>query len=333
MLATFILAVVISGLIAKAGSFNFDSELTASESASEDLITVGFSQIGSESVWRSANTSSIQNALTRENGFFLKFQNARQKQDNQMKAIRSYISQRVDFLVFAPVTEYGYETVLLEAKEAGIPVILVDRMVNVNDDSLYTAFLGTDKHEEGKKAGLWLAEYYKQEKQTEEPINIVILRGTTGSSAEIGRTEGFMEIASAHKNWIVLDSVDADFTTAKGKEIMENFLKRFPDIDVVVSQNDDMTFGAIEAINEAGLTTGVDGDIVIISYDATKQALSMVQQGIINVDIECNPLQGDDLADILLRLKAGETVDKMNYIDEEVFTIDNVTDALDTRTY
>ena len=299
-----------------------------------DLVVVGFSQLGSESLWRTANTASIQRALTKENGFFLVFNNARQKQENQIKDIRSFISQRVDYIVFSPVTEDGWETVLLEAKEAGIPVILADRMVNIEDESLYTTWVGTDMQEEGEKAGRWLEEYMQAHQRTdEEEVNIVVLQGTPGATSQIGRTIGFNTIADRHENWNILEQVNGDFTTAKGKEVMQQLLKKYDNIDVVVSQNDDMTFGAIEAIQEAGRTVGVNGEITMISFDAAHEALEMVDQGLINVDIECNPEQGDKIAEVILKIKQGEEIEKAYVIEENVFTQKNVKEYLDTRTY
>ncbi len=298
----------------------------------ENLIVVGFSQVGSESVWRTANTASIQGALTNDNGYFLLFNNARQKQENQIKAIRGFISQRVDYIVFSPVLEDGWETVLTEAKDAGIPVILVDRQIAGMED-LYTTWVGTDKEEEGRNAGLWLEEELKQQGRTEEEINIVVLQGTPGSTAEIGRTNGFDAVAARHANWNILEQANAEFTTAKGEEVMEQLLAAYPDIDVVVSQNDDMTFGAIEALREAGYQPGADGDVIMISFDAVYDALKLVEQGVINVDIECNPLQGEAVAEVIQKLEQGEAVEKAYMVEEKVFTRENVSQYIEERTY
>lgn len=318
----------------------FFQNVTPKESAEEgtvdeeeDLIVVGFSQIGSESLWRTAHSMSVQRALTRENGFFLEFNNARQKQENQFKAIRGFISQRVDYIVFSPVTEEGWDTVLQEAKDAGIPVILMDRMVANIDESLYTTWIGSDMNMEGELAGSWLEEHLEETKRTEEEINILVFLGTIGSSAQLGRSEGFESIAQKHPNWNILEQESADFTTAKGKEVMKKFLGRYPQIDVVVSQNDDMTFGILQALDEVGVTTGVDGDVILISFDAVHEALELVSQGIINVDIECNPEQGKYLADIIKQLEDGGTVEKKHFVEEKVFTQENVGEYLDTRTY
>lgn len=299
---------------------------------SEELIIVGFSQIGSESIWRTANTNSMHRALSEEKGYFLISDNARQKQENQIKAIRSYISQRVDYIVFAPVTESGWDTVLREAQDAGIPVILMDRKADV-DESLYTTRIGADLTREGEKAAQWLEGDLKEKNRLYDDINIVILQGTLGSSPELERTAGFESIASRYGNWHILDRQTGEFTTAKGKEVMAQFLQMYPDIDVVVSQNDDMTFGAIEAIEEAGMTTGIGGDIIIISFDAVREALELVQAGKINVDIECNPEQGEYVDMVIQMLEKGEPVEKLYIVEERVFTHRNVGKYLESRTY
>ena len=313
--------------------FEIKVEQISDPSDEEDLIVVGFSQLGSESGWRSAHTASIQQALTKDAGYFLIFNNARQMQDNQIKAIRSFISQRVDYIVFAPVIEDGWDTVLLEAKNAKIPVIVTDRKVNVQDDSLYTAWIGMDAKEEGKKAGKWLESYLEQEQRQTEEINIVVLKGTVGSTAEIGRAKGFAEIAARHRNWNILESVTAEFTANKAKEVMRDMLRRYPEMDVLISQNDDMTIGAIDAMQEAGISFGEEGDITIISFDATRDALELVKEGRINVDVECNPVQGTYVNEIIQKLENGESVQKYYVVEEKVFTKENVAEFLKDRKY
>ena len=317
----------------RSGFFLNPAKDKETEPSDDKLIVVGISQLGSESVWRTANTESIQNALSRENGYFAIFSNARQKQDNQIKAIRSFISQRVDYIVFSPCTEDGFENVLAEAKDAGIPVILMDRTVNVEDDSLYVAHVGSDMKQEGIKAGIWLEQELWKRDRNEEDINIVILKGTEGSSAEIGRSEGFHEISKKHPNWKILAEVDADFTNTKAKEEMGKLLREFSDIDVVISQNDDMTFGAVAAMRSRGITTGIDGQVIVVSFDACHEALTMVYNGTINVDIECNPMQGEYVSQIIKKLENGESVEKENSVDEVVFTKENVLESLDSRAY
>lgn len=333
MIINFMFLGVLSGCGFFQDVMSEETDTQAVSDAEEDLIVVGFSQLGSESLWRTANSESIQRTLTKENGFFLEFNNARQKQENQIKAIRGFISQRVDYIMFSPVTEDGWETVLQEAKDAGIPVILVDRKTSVEDESLYTAWVGSDMAREGERAGLWLENYLQSSGREEEEINIVVLQGTSGSSAQLGRTAGFDAIAQKHSNWHILKQESADFTTAKGREVMEQFLNKFPEIDVVVSQNDDMTFGVLQAMEEKGITTGVNGDVILISFDAVHEALELVAQGVINVDVECNPEQGEYIMDIIRKLENGEPVEKVNIVEEKVFTPENAEEYLDTRTY
>ena len=311
--------------------FNIKIEQMPAET--EDLIVVGFSQLGSESGWRTAHTASIQQALTKDAGYFLIFNNARQMQDNQIKAIRSFISQRVDYIVFAPVIEDGWDTVLQEAKSAGIPVIVTDRRVSVQDDSLYTAWIGTDAEEEGKRAGRWLESYLAQKQRLSEDINIVVLEGTVGSTAEIGRSKGFDEIAAGHDNWQILESVAAEFTANKAKEVMRSVLRRYPEMDVLISQNDDMTMGAIEAMQEAGIRFGEGGDVTVISFDATRDALELVKEGRINVDVECNPVQGAYVEEVIQKLEKGEPVEKHYVVEEKVFTRENAAEFLENRKY
>lgn len=312
----------------------FDSELEQDVEAEDDnLIVVGYSQLGSESVWRTANTASIEKALSEENGFFLQLKNARQKQENQIKAIRSFISQRVDYIVFSPIEEEGWRTVLTEAREAGIPVILVDRTISKKDESLYTTRVGTDTYWEGEQAGIWLENDLMKAGEQDDIINIVVLEGTIGATSQIGRSVGFENISAQHDNWNILASESGDFTTAKGKEVMQKYLWLYDDIDVLVSQNDDMTFGAIEALKESGRYIGPDDDIRIISFDAGKAALERVKSGEIDVDIECNPEQGELLAEVIHKLQNGERVEKEYMVEDKVFTIDNVDEYLVNRTY
>lgn len=299
------------------------------EERDDNLLMIGVSQVGSESVWRTANTASIQNTFTKDKGYFLIFKNARQKQENQIKALRSFISQRVDYIVFSPLTEDGWDTVLQEAKEAGIPVIIIDRQVKVEDSSLYATWIGSDFRKEGRMAAEALEKILKQQGREDETVRIVVLQGTEGSTAAIGRTNGFDDVAQTHGNWLVMERACGEFTTAKGQEEMAKLLEKYSDIDVVVSQNDDMTFGALEAIHGAGLTAGTRGDIMVISFDGVKNALKLVKDDVISVDVECNPNHGEQVRDVIGKLEKGESVAKLNFMPEKVYTRDNVDDVLD----
>ncbi|MFE3113712.1 ABC transporter substrate-binding protein [Kitasatospora indigofera] len=292
-----------------------------------DKITIGFSQVGAESGWRTANTKSVQDAAKKA-GVTLKFSDAQQKQENQIKAIRSFIQQKVDIIAFSPVVESGWDTVLKEAKAAKIPVILTDRAVDSQDESLYVSFLGSDFVEEGKRAADWLVKEYKGKS---DPVNIVQLEGTTGSAPANDRKSGFADVIKGDPKFKVLASQTGDFTRAKGKEVMQAFLKSQPKIDVLYAHNDDMALGAIQAIEEAGKQPGKD--IKIISIDGVKDAFTAMSQGKINVVVECNPLLGDQLMELAKKVKKGESVERRIKTEEGVFTQDQAAAALPSRQY
>jgi ABC-type sugar transport system substrate-binding protein len=291
-------------------------------------IVLGFSQIGAESEWRTANTTSIQTAA-KEAGITLRFSDAQQKQENQIKALRSFIAQRVDVIAFSPVVETGWETVLREAKAAKIPVILTDRAVEVSDDSLYLSLMGSDFVEEGRKAGRWLLD---NKKDATGDINIVELQGTVGSAPANDRKKGFAEIIAADPRFKIIRSQTGDFTRAKGKEVMEAFLKADgKKINVLFAHNDDMAIGAIQAIEEAGLAPGKD--ITIISIDGVKGAFEAMIAGKLNVTVECSPLLGPQLMAAVKDVVAGKPIPKRIITEESVFPMEVAARELPQRKY
>jgi galactofuranose transport system substrate-binding protein len=303
----------------------------AAAGAEDDLIVVGYAQVGAESDWRTANTESFKSTFVEENGYRLIFDDAQQKQQNQIKAIRNFIQQDVDYIVVAPVVETGWETVLSEAKAAGIPVILSDRMMDLSDDSLYTAWVGGNFLKEGQDGVKWLNDYVKKNGMANEELNIVLLQGTIGSSAQVGRTQGILEGIDADPDFKLLAKQTGEFTQAKGQEVMESFLKAYPGIDVVFAENDNMAFGAIDAIKAVGKQPGKD--IIIISFDAVHEAFNRMIAGEINCSVECNPLHGPRVAEIIQKLERGEKVEKIQYVVEEVFDTSNAKRLLSTRKY
>ena len=290
--------------------------------AADDTITVGFSQVGAESDWRTANTESMKSTFSEENGYELIFDDAQQKQENQLTAIRNFIQQEVDYILLAPVTETGWDTVLQEAKDADIPVIIVDRMVDVSDDSLYTTWIGTDSLLEGRKAAEWLNAYTTAKGIDAKDVNIVDIQGTIGSTAQIGRSKGLEEGVDNY-GWNLLAQQSGEFTQAKGQEVMESMLKQYDNINVVYCENDNEAFGAIDAIENAGYKVGADGDMLVFSFDSTKAGLQDVKEGKITLDTECNPLHGPRVEKIIEQLEKGETPDKQAYVDEEMFAHDD----------
>jgi ABC-type sugar transport system substrate-binding protein len=315
------------GLTACGGDDGSDEPAAAaSDTGSGELITVGFAQVGAESGWRAANTKSIQEALTEANGFDLKFSDAQQKQENQIQAIRSYIAQGVDYIAYSPVVESGWDAVLEEAKQAGIPVILTDRAVDTQDTSLYVTFIGSDFVEEGRRIGQWVSENVGT-----EPINVVELQGTTGSAPAIDRKTGFEDAIKDNPNVKIIASQTGDFTRDGGKKVMEGFLQANPDIDVVYAHNDDMGLGAIEAIEAAGKVPGQD--IKIVTIDGVKDGMTALAEGKINYIVECNPLLGPDLAEIITTLDSGGTVEPRIVTHDDAFTTEQAKEVLDERQY
>ena len=291
-------------------------------------IVLGFSQIGAESEWRTANSESIK-AAAKEAGIELKFSDAQQKQENQIKAIRSFIAQKVDVIAFSPVVESGWDTVLREAKAAKIPVVLTDRAVDSKDASLYVTFMGSDFTEEGRKAGRWLL---AKVKGTQGDVNVVELQGTVGSAPAIDRKKGFEEIIKAEPRIKIIRSQTGDFTRAKGKEVMEAFLKaEGRKINVLYAHNDDMAIGAIQAIEEAGLKPSKD--ITIISVDAVKGAFEAMIAGKLDVTVECSPLLGPQLMSAVKDLVAGKTVPKRIVTQESIFPMEVAAKEFPKRKY
>jgi galactofuranose transport system substrate-binding protein len=295
--------------------------------ADDGKITLGFAQVGAESAWRTANTKDIQQSAAAA-GIDLKFSDGQQKQENQIKAIRSYIAQKVDVIAFSPVVESGWDTVLKEAKDANIPVILTDRAVDSKDTSLYRTFIGSDFVAEGKKAGDWLVQAYQGKS---DPVNIVELQGTTGSAPANDRKRGFGEVIAADPKFKIIASQTGEFNRNGGKQVMEAFLKAHKDIDVLYAHNDDMGLGAIEAIEAAGLKPGVD--IKIITVDAVHDGMQALADGKISFIVECSPLLGPQLMELVKKVVTGEQVPPRVLTKETTFTQDQAKLALPDRKY
>lgn len=301
-------------------------------------ITIGFSQIGAESEWRTANTNDVK-AAAKAHNINLKFSDAQQKQENQIKAIRTFIAQKVDLIGFVPIVATGWDNVLREAKRAKIPVVIMDRDLTVSDPSLYVAKIGTDSVTEGKKAFNWIDEYVTKNnikpRNGGDKINIVVLEGTVGASAATGRSKGFNDAltASANKDkYKILASQTGDFTRQKGQEVMESFLKSYRnDIDVLFAQNDDMALGAIQSIEAAGLKPAKD--IVIVSCDAVKGIFQAMIDGKANATVECNPLQGDIFFTTAEKILKGESVPKSVFVEEGVYPAETAAEVFPTRKY
>lgn len=290
-------------------------------------IVIGFAQVGAESGWRTAETNSVKDIPNQNPDMELKFSDGQQKQENQIKAIRSFIAQKVDVIALDPVVESGWDTVLKEAQDAKIPVIIVDRSVN-SDQSLYNAFLGSDMEEEGKKAAKIIIDHFGKDK----PCNIAELQGTVGSSAMVGRQKGFNEAIKDYPNIKIIKSQTGDFLRAKGKEVMEAFLKSDGDkINCLWSHNDDMAVGAIQAIEEYGKKPGQD--IFIVSVDGIKDMFQLMADGKSNGIVECNPLLGPQLAETARNIVEKKPVEKFVKSKESVYLPDQAKTELPNRKY
>ena len=296
-------------------------DAAANHGEEKKMIVVGFSQVGAESDWRKANTLSMQAAFSPENGYRLILDDAQQKQERQITAIRNFINQGVDYIVLAPTTERGWDTVLLEARAAGIPVIIVDRMIEIADTNLFTCWIGSDFRKEGDEAVRWMERQFEK-----APLRIVHLQGNIGSSAQIGRTEGLDAGLAVHPEWQLVFRAPGDFTQAKGQELVEAVLNEGTAFDLIYSENDNMAYGAIDALKKAGLQPG--GDMKIVSFDASSTALHMILSGEISYDVECNPLHGPRVRAIIEQLERGETPPKFTYVEETAFDREKLTEAL-----
>ena len=279
-----------------------------------DTITVGFSQVGAESDWRTANTESMKSTFSEENGYSLDLVDCDNDNAAQLEAVRTFISKDMDYIVIAPIQSAGWDTVLQEAQDAGIPVIIADREIEASDD-LYDAWVGTNTTNEGITAGNWLAEYLG-----DKDANILVIEGSVGASAALGRTEGFNQVAGEHDNWKILDSQSGDFTQAGGQEVMESFIKSYEgQFNVVVCQNDNEAYGAMDAMDAAGITYGVDGDVTLISFDATHDGLQYTLDGKINCNVECNPIQAEVVKGVIEKMQAGEEFEKTTLVEDQAF--------------
>ena len=295
--------------------------LCACTAMAEDLISVGFAQVGHESDWRTASTLSAQEVFSKENGYELSFVDADNDSAVQLEAVRNFIQQGVDYIIVDPIVETGWDAVLTECEDAGIPVIVIDR--TISDSDKFDAWVGSDFMVEGLACGEWLAAYAADKGITE--INALVIEGSTGSGAQIGRTDGFKAVAD-REGWTILDSQNGDFTEAGGQEVMESYCQSYAgQFNVVVCQNDNEAAGAMTAMDQAGVTYGVGGDVILISFDANRPYVQLVADGKINANFECNPLAAPTVAEIIQAMEAGEDFQAEVYVPEHWFSAeDNV---------
>ena len=289
---------------------------TESSAASGDTVTIGFAQVGHESDWRTASTDSCLSVFSADNGYDLQFVDCDNDSAVQLEAVRGFIEQDVDYIIIDPIVSTGWDTVLTECEEAGIPVIVIDR--TIDDSDKYVSWVGSNFKTEGLAAGEWLKAYTDAKGISD--VNVLVIEGSTGASATIGRTDGFNEVAKDHENWKILDSQSGDFTQAGGQEVMESFIKSYEgQFNVVICQNDNEAYGAMDAMDAAGITYGVDGDVTLISFDATHDGLQYTLDGKINCDVECNPIQAETVKGVIEKMQAGEDYEKTTLVEDQAF--------------
>lgn len=296
------------------------SDKNSREKEETKQLILGFSQIGSESAWRTRNTKSIFEAAE-ENNIQIIFDDAQQKQSNQLKAIRSFIVYQVDVIAFVPIVEEGWDNVLQEAKDAGIPVIIVDRQIKT-DPSLYAGFLGENSFSEGYAAAKYLVE--KCRNNSKDKINIVEFSGTLNSSVATGRADGFRNLISKDSRFNIIHSEDGDFLRSRGKEIMDKILAEKNElqiggepIDVIYSHNDSMTLGLLDSMK---LKNVEHKNTIIISIDAEQKSIDALVAGELNCVVECNPNLGPTLMSLVKDIAQGKTIPRVTYMNETVFT-------------
>lgn len=298
------------------GSMVLGAAVTAQ--AEEGPIVVGFAQVGHESDWRTASTKSCQDVFSAENGYDLQFVDCDNDSAVQLEAVRTFIEQDVDYIIIDPIVSTGWDTVLTECEDAGIPVIVIDR--TIDDSDKYVSWVGSNFKTEGLAAGEWLKAYAAA--NGIEEINALVIEGSTGASATIGRTDGFKEIAD-REGWNILDSQSGDFTQDGGQEVMESYCKSYEgQFNVVICQNDNEAFGAMDAMKAAGVSYGVDGDVILVSFDACTAGLEFVKSGEITADFECNPLAAPTVEGVIKALAAGEEPEKEVYMPEHWFALE-----------
>lgn len=306
------------------GAADNNTDTTPADTGADGLIRVGFAQVGHESDWRTASTQSAQNVFSEANGYELAFVDCDNDSAAQLEAVRNFIQQDMDYIIIDPIVSTGWDAVLTECEDAGIPVVVIDR--TIDDSDKYVSWVGSNFKTEGLACGEWLAAYTQAKGISE--VNALVIEGSTGASATIGRTEGFKEIAD-REGWTILDSQDGDFTEAGGQEVMESYCQSYAgQFNVVICQNDNEAYGAMTAMDAAGVTYGVDGDVIIISFDSNKPAVELVHKGTMNATFECNPLAAPTVDQVIKTLASGGTPEKEIYMPESWLAAEDIVSSI-----
>lgn len=307
---------------------SYERQLDRATRPVDRTIRVGYAQVGTESGWRLANNQSIRDAA-REFGIDLTAIDADNDQQAQLEAVREFIRQRMDVIVISPIVDSGWDEVLMEARDAGIPVLLSDRKISVAEDDLFMTFIGADFIEEGRRAMRWTAANVPADKH---PVRILEIQGTVGATPTIERKRGFEMLLAEHPDYSIVYSAGGDFTREGGRLVVGQYLREHAwDIDVIYSHNDDMALGAVDALEASGIQPG--RDVKIISVDGTEEAVKALEEGRLNCVVECSPLLGPQLMKAVTDLMSGKELPLRIITDERVFTAQTPREELRGRKY
>ena len=298
----------------------------------DNAINVGFVQTGKESDWRDANTNDFLHTFTVAKGYNLIYIDGNSDPKRQVKAVYDLVAQNVDYIIMDPIVETGWEDALQRAKDKNIPVIVADRKVDA-DESMYTAWVGSDFEKEGIRAAQWLKEYIPADDYKNKKVKIVLLEGTEGASAALGRTKGLLSVLDKDTNFEIIARECGNFTQGEGKLAMEKVLNQYDEFDVLIAENDNMMFGAMLAMDEKNITYGPDGDIVTISFDALHEAFLKMIDKELQLTVECNPLLAGLVENVIQTIENGGEVKKINYVDEEIFPYYSAEKKVENRSY
>ena len=294
--------------------------------AGDGLIKVGIiNNDPNESGYRTANDKDMKATFTKENGYDASFAYSL-KNEEQIAAAQKFIQDEVDYLLLSAAGTSGWDTVLKDAQDAGIQVILFDRTIDA-DPSLYAASIVSDMAKEGQTAVDWLAS------QNKDVYNVIHIQGVMGSAAQIGRSGALDEKVAANDNWNIVTQQTAEWNAENAQQIVQAVIDSGKDFNVIYAENDDMAKGAVAALDAAGITHGVDGDVIVMGFDCNKWALEELLKGAWNYDGQCNPFQASYITDIIKTLEAGNApAEKTIIMDEKGFDASTITQA-DVDTY
>lgn len=304
------------------------SEGSSGGAERKQRLLLGFSPIVSWGGWSGASADSVRNSA-RDAHMDVLLEDARHSQENQVATLRSFVDRHVDVIVFSPVVESGWDIVLNEIRSAGIPVILMDRNIEVSDESLYASHVGSDFIEEGRRAGRWLLENTRDE---HGEIAILELRGSDGSAPANDRKLGFAQAIAGDNRYRIVESQSADFFRPRARVITANYLAgEGHHVRVVFAHNDGMALGAIDAIEAAGLKPGTD--VLVMAIEGSREGLEAIVAGKMNVSVECNPLMGPQIIALARDAASGKQVPRRVLTQETVFTRENAAEELPRRAY